>query len=110
MALKSPSRGSRSNLPVPVRVTGGVLGWRKFQKQYGLIGFSLVELWSKDIALSCLLGAFAKNGFGKKTWMSEFLQDYAPPAPCGILGGVGSTGTVPSVRVYTINHFCRRQF
>lgn len=65
MALRSPSHGSQSDLPVSALVTGGVSGWWKSQKQYGLVGFSLVELPSKNITLSCLLRVFAKNGFGK---------------------------------------------
>lgn len=44
---------------------GGVCGWWKPQEQYGLVGFGLVELPSKDIALSCLLRVLDKNGFEK---------------------------------------------
>lgn len=65
MALESPSHGSQSNLPVSALLMGGVCGWWKPQEQYGLVGFGLVELPSKDIALSCLLRVLDKNGFEK---------------------------------------------
>lgn len=49
--------------PVFALVTGVVWGWLKSQKQYEIVGFSLIELPSKDIALSRLLKVLAKNGF-----------------------------------------------
>jgi hypothetical protein len=110
MALRSPSHGSQSDLPVSALVTGGVSGWWKSQKQYGLVGFSLVELPSKNITLSCLLRVFAKNGFGKNLdiWILARLCCTCPPV--AFCGGWGSTRTVPSVPVCVIKHFCRLQF